>query len=296
MLLSIATGSGAQSPLKCREDDPYCAAANLSTLYSDGAAIATSICAVRDDDCQNRRSSALSAAAEQFRKYLRSLRVRRLDPTFAGNFGEPPRKVTVFEVKSFVRARMTDLSRQCRLSTTNCIRARIYLLADLDQAVRLHPNCSAGGPSPEHCRLGKQAEMKRVDLVSTGTISEILSGYGWPATATWGRATDDEFWLLVQHADADPALQKRALEALKQAGDSASSMQHMAYLEDRIRVHEKQPQLYGTQGQCRTENGKHLWRPDPIENEAHLDQRRAAIGMSSIADYAKEAAEACERF
>jgi hypothetical protein len=55
--------------------------------------------------------------------------------------------------------------------------------------------------------------------------------------------------------------------------------QHHAYLHDRIAVAEQRPQRWGTQFVMGGE-------PAPIEDEAHVDERRAAIGLDSMASYA----------
>lgn len=56
------------------------------------------------------------------------------------------------------------------------------------------------------------------------------------------------------------------------------SGQKVALLTDRVRVHLHPSQIYGTQTQIR--DGKIVFAP--IEDPAHLDQRRAAIGLMSM--------------
>ena len=54
--------------------------------------------------------------------------------------------------------------------------------------------------------------------------------------------------LLAQHADHDPSLQRAFLDALRAAvAQKEASPANLAYLEDRVRVHAGQAQLYGTQ-------------------------------------------------
>ncbi len=55
----------------------------------------------------------------------------------------------------------------------------------------------------------------------------------------------------------------------------------MAYLTDRVRVAEKQKQVYGTQFQ--EVDGK--LEPDPIEDEVRVDTRRQAVGLPPLAKY-----------
>lgn len=77
-------------------------------------------------------------------------------------------------------------------------------------------------------------------------------------------------------------LQRAFLDALRDAvsrGEAAPA--HLAYLEDRVRVHAGQPQLYGTQFTfTEGELG-----PYPIEDPQRLDERRAEAGLEPFAAY-----------
>jgi hypothetical protein len=89
-------------------------------------------------------------------------------------------------------------------------------------------------------------------------------------------------WLLAQHADRDPDLQRAFLDALRGAvGQGDASPAHLAYLEDRVRVNAGQPQLYGTQ--FTVIDGE--LGPCPIEDPQHLDVRRADAGLEPFAAY-----------
>jgi len=85
-----------------------------------------------------------------------------------------------------------------------------------------------------------------------------------------------------QHADRDPELQRTFLEALRGAvADGEASPGNLAYLEDRVRVADGRPQLYGTQ--FTVTNGE--LRPSPIEDPQRLDERRAEAGLDPFAVY-----------
>jgi hypothetical protein len=55
-------------------------------------------------------------------------------------------------------------------------------------------------------------------------------------------------------------------------------------LEDRILMKEGRKQIYGTQVYSGPETGGKL-QLYPIEDEAHVDERRAAVGMPPLAEY-----------
>src|SRR5262249_61914415 len=102
-----------------------------------------------------------------------------------------------------------------------------------------------------------------------------------PGKGLGGPAGPNAAWLLVQHADRDLSFQKRCLGLLKTAAQKGEATgEQLAYLTDRVRVGEKKPQVYGTQ--LRWVDGK--LRPQPIEDEANVDKRRKAVGLSPLAD------------
>jgi hypothetical protein len=130
---------------------------------------------------------------------------------------------------------------------------------------------------------GEQAaEWERVDTENTRWLGELLAKRGWPGRTLVGEDGTDAAWLLAQHADRDPVRQQEFLDALRGAvAQGEASLANLAYLEDRVRVHAGQPQLYGTQF---TVTGGEFG-PHPIEDPARLDERRAEAGLEPFAAY-----------
>ena len=72
------------------------------------------------------------------------------------------------------------------------------------------------------------------------------------------------------------------LRAATEAGEATRT--DLPLLEDRVRMLDGEQQLYGSQ-LTRGEDGKPmLW---PIEDEAHVDERRAGVGLEPLADTLK---------
>ena len=120
-----------------------------------------------------------------------------------------------------------------------------------------------------------------IDRKATARMKEILAKHGWPGRQLVGDDGSRGAWLLVQHADADVAFQKQCLALLEKAvaaGD-ADAQSH-AYLYDRVAVAEGRPQRWGTQFR----DGE----PQPIEDAANVDARRAAIGLPTMAEYKEQ--------
>jgi hypothetical protein len=126
------------------------------------------------------------------------------------------------------------------------------------------------------------AEWQRIDEENTRWLGEVLATRGWPGRTLAGEDGAQAAWLLAQHADRDPVLQRAFLDALRgAAGQGEASPAHLAYLEDRVRVGAGQPQLYGTRFTI-IDGGL---RPCPVEDPQRLDERRAAAGLEPFAVY-----------
>lgn len=141
----------------------------------------------------------------------------------------------------------------------------------------------------QQMRRAALKDLKRVDLGidarHTERMKAIVAAYGWPGKSLVGMAGSDAAWLLVQHADHDPAFQKHCLQLLKRAVEQGEAEpRHTAYLTDRVLVAEGKPQVYGTQFRDITE-------PFPIEDIDQVDERRAQVGLEPLAQYAERIAE-----
>lgn len=125
-----------------------------------------------------------------------------------------------------------------------------------------------------------------MDMGNTAWLENVVSKHGWPTKSLVAQDGASAAWLLVQHADQNPAFQARCLalmEPLVASGEVEA--QNVAYLYDRVAVAAKRPQRYGTQFMNATE-------PFPIEDAANVDARRKAVGLDSMAEYAKQIAAA----
>jgi hypothetical protein len=144
-----------------------------------------------------------------------------------------------------------------------------------DQSLRGNP--SAMTPAD----VVKQDE---IDKANMHRLAEIINAWGWPGNRFAGIDHASNAFFVLQHADL--ASQHQYLPLLRRAvAQGAANAQDLAMLEDRVLVRDGKLQLYGTQ-----------FLPDvpnqpltlcPVQDEAHLDQRRSDLGMPPMADYIK---------
>jgi len=87
-----------------------------------------------------------------------------------------------------------------------------------------------------------------VDAENLPWLKQTIAHKGWPTRSMVGDEGAHAAWLLVQHADSDPAFQRHCLDLLiVAAADGEAGQQAVAYLTDRVHLAEGRPQEYGTQ-------------------------------------------------
>ncbi len=151
-----------------------------------------------------------------------------------------------------------------------------------DQAAR-HAMIDAQGKASQ-AAAGKQ--LAAVDAANLKRLAPMLDEHGFPSPARVGRDGVEAAFVLVQHADSDPAFQARMLPQLaKLHGQGEVSGQKFALLTDRVLRAQGKRQRYGTQfGPDKAHPGTVVLQP--VEDAAHLDARRAGVGLPPLKDYA----------
>lgn len=148
------------------------------------------------------------------------------------------------------------------------LRAELLHRAERDQAAR-------GLPEPEWETVAS------VDADNLAWLKGVIAEVGWPGRSTVGEDGAHAAWLLAQHADHDPAFQRRCLDLVTQAAACGeASPAELAYLTDRVLLAEGKSQEYGTQFAGR--EGR--WVPRRLRDPERVDERRAAMGLGTLAD------------
>ena len=91
------------------------------------------------------------------------------------------------------------------------------------------------------------AQMTALDKEHTARLKAVVAAHGWPGKSLVGEKAAHAAWLLVQHADADPAFQRRCLHLMERLPPGEVSVKDLAYLTDRVLLAEGKPQRFGTQ-------------------------------------------------
>jgi len=207
--------------------------------------------------------------------------------------GAPDRAATSDIASELSRAAEEALADRCDLNAIDCVSHTLLRRAELDQFARrrLREAGCFPGPGGAGC-ADAAAVLRKIDSENAMIVDEIVTREGWPSLPKFTFEAESAAWLLVQHADHDPAFQTRALAHLSEASaaDSRFSYQ-VAYLADRIAIHAGEMQNYGTQGRC----DAGAWKPFPIADVGELDARRDRMGLGSYEQYLSTTKALCGR-
>jgi hypothetical protein len=148
-------------------------------------------------------------------------------------------------------------------------------MGETDQAIRKQ---IPAGSDPEFWK-----RMAAEDKVREERLARIIDEKGWPLMSQVGHKAANSAWLIAQHGSHD--FLKRCLPLMQAAaGKHEMPLSSLALSADRVLVQDGKEQLYGSQFQANKE-GKTV--PYPIADTAHLDERRASMGLEPFEQYRK---------
>lgn len=139
------------------------------------------------------------------------------------------------------------------------------------------------------CNHGYHPRMEAVHKSNAARLAAIIEQYGWPGKSLVGEDGAWAAWLIAQHAIGNPPFVRHCLSLLKEAATENEVFPwQAAMLEDRVRMYEGKPQIYGTQFQP---NNAGELTPYTIENPESVNERRLAVGLNTLEERIAEIRE-----
>jgi len=155
------------------------------------------------------------------------------------------------------------------------LRAELIQMDEYDQAVRAE--LAADGSLFE----GYHPRMAAVHDANATRLRAIIERIGWPTEGLVGVEGAKAAHRIAQHSINHPDFMRQCRQLLDEASARGEvPRSQYAYVDDRIRVYEGLPQRYGTQWH----DGPTGLEPYPLEDSAHVDARRADLGLPSLAE------------
>lgn len=134
--------------------------------------------------------------------------------------------------------------------------------------------------------IGYHPEMEALHNENAALLDDAFDAIGWPGRDKLGDEGAAAAFVILQHAIGQPAIQRRGLELmLEQIPLGHANALDAAYLSDRIATFEGREQTFGTQFDWDA-NGQ--LSPSPTRDIAELDDRRASVGLPSMAETVAE--------
>ncbi len=126
--------------------------------------------------------------------------------------------------------------------------------------------------------------IRKKDVENLIKVKTILDKYGWIGPDEVGEEGSSTLFLVIQHSDQKT--QEKYLPMMREAVKKGNAFaSDLALLEDRVALGQGKKQIYGSQMNQDQETGKYT--VSPIEDEANVNKRRAAVGLEPIEEYVK---------
>jgi hypothetical protein len=159
------------------------------------------------------------------------------------------------------------------------LRDEIERMFKVDQAVREQP-----GFDPK--------KLQQTDQQHAAPLQAILNKYGVPTYEMAGPEAAGEFVIMIQHQAA--RFRQQVLPKLKANVDAGQAdPESYALVYDRSQRDMGKKQLYGEQLEC---NAGEKLHEAPLEDETHVNQRRAELGLLRMEFYTQIASETMPQF
>ena len=125
---------------------------------------------------------------------------------------------------------------------------------------------------------------RNIDHENQARVVSLLEKCGWPQKFTVGEKGMTAVFLVIQHGSK--ALREKYFPLVKASAEKGEiTLRAVAMMEDRMLMENGKKQKYGTQLISYNNGPLQL---HPIEDEANVNQRRAAMGMEPIEEYLKQ--------
>ncbi|MEV6283595.1 DUF4135 domain-containing protein [Kribbella sp. NPDC051770] len=160
------------------------------------------------------------------------------------------------------------------LADLNAVQQRLLKLNQVDAGWR--SQWAAGGFTDDTIA----ERLTKLTAAGAAWLQQVIDEHGWPGPLLVGEEAAEAACRLVQHLEDQADFQRTCLDLCTAAVDVPR--RHVAYLTDALHLTEGRPQLYGTKFEA--VDGELV--PCPLHEPDTVDDRRRALGLEPIADYA----------
>lgn len=147
------------------------------------------------------------------------------------------------------------------------IAKQLLELYKIDQQLRKNPAISVH-------------EVFKYDRQTTKVLRSIIEQIGWPTISKVGKKASEAAWCLAQHTH-NQKFACKCLHLMKKH-QIEINITNIAYLEDKVALHQTGYQIYGTCMSTKVINSNLVTTILPVKNPEMLEARRKNIGLDSL--------------
>lgn len=165
------------------------------------------------------------------------------------------------------------------------LQAELLEIYEADQGIRHAYISSRKELGWDHPTVDSLARvMHHQDSINLGRLTKILDERGWVGPELVGGQASHTQFLVIQHADLE--VQEKYFPMVKEAVEKKQLRpSSFALLQDRMALRQGKLQIYGSQLAAHPETKQYYLQP--MIDPDRVDERRAEIGLSPLADYLK---------
>ena len=131
--------------------------------------------------------------------------------------------------------------------------------------------------------LDEQQQKMQVEHMTK--LEELMSSEGWISSKKYGKTASIQALNIMKNAPGE-RLAPHLDALLKATENGEANPPEVAYIHDKVLMHQGKKQLYGTQIAFNEKKG--INDVYPIQDEANVDTRRAKVGLGPLADALKK--------
>ncbi len=115
-------------------------------------------------------------------------------------------------------------------------------------------------------------------------LKSIVEKIGWPTISAIGSTAASQFWsLTIDSITPNSEFHESCLRLMKANPEAAEHTSYIAEFEDKLRVRNGKPQLYGTQFRINEKGISEIIQP--IEDMSGLNKRRAEMNLEDFESF-----------
>ncbi len=170
-------------------------------------------------------------------------------------------------------------------TSDNPVTQTLLNMRQKEQALQAKINEISDKFGDEQALFELDEQQQKMYVEHMAKLEEVMGSAGWISSKKYGKTACEQALTIMKNAPGE-RLENHLDVVLKAAENDEANPEEVAYIHDKVLMHQGKKQLYGTQIAFNEKKG--INDVYPIEDEANVDTRRAKVGLEPLADALKK--------